>query len=53
MTLLARWLLGVGAMAAVIGMFIAVYIGDRRASQRYGRAIEHGTDGDANTADLS
>lgn len=50
MDLLAKWLLGVGAIVAVIGMFIALYVGERRASQRYDRAIE---DGDANTADLS
>lgn len=53
MTLLARWLLGVGAMAAVIGVFIVVYLGERRASQRYDRAIESGKDGDTKTADLS
>ncbi|MGM3274757.1 hypothetical protein [Ralstonia sp. 24A2] len=50
MDLLARWLLGVGAVVAAIGVFIALYVGERRASQRYDHAIE---DGDSNTADLS
>lgn len=53
MELLARWLLGVGAMVAVIALFIAVYLTDRRAAERYGRAIEQHEASDSNTADLS
>ncbi|NBF18348.1 hypothetical protein GV729_24105, partial [Pseudomonas sp. Fl4BN2] len=53
MDILARWLLGIGAMVAVIALFIAVYLTDRRAEERYGRAIEQHGASDSNTADLS
>ncbi|MBE3068485.1 MAG: hypothetical protein IMZ73_13835 [Chloroflexi bacterium] len=53
MELLARWLLSVGAMVTIIALFVAVYITDRRAEQRYGRAIEQREVSDLSTADPS
>ncbi|WP_157003132.1 hypothetical protein [Ralstonia sp. A12] len=55
MTLLARWLMGLGAVVAIAGLFVTLYVGERRASGRDGRTLEHGKDAaeGSSSADLS
>lgn len=53
MTLAARWLLGAGAVLALVMLFLVLYLDERSASRRYGRAIEHHEKGLSNSGDPS
>ena len=53
MTLAARWLLGAGAVLALVMLFVVLYLDERSASRRYGRSIEHHEKGFSNPGDPS
>jgi len=53
MTFAARWLLGAGAVLALVMLFVVLYLDERKASRRYGRAIEQHEKGLSNPGDSS